>query len=157
LTSELVPIDMNAHCADTPFPSGLTAEQHEFVRLSAVMGIPTALALADASEHVGRACFAGEVDMDQFRCLTDRLKEFLDFVVLAEPLVAELEPSTGLEVTGFRGRLLSAVDRVQDALDDCEPESLGFALARRLADVLAEYAELGGNVAMAIRGLPAAA
>lgn len=157
MTWELVATSMDAHCAQASLPAGLTAEQHDFVRLSAVMGIPTALALADASEHVGRACLAGEVDTRQFACLTDRLKEFLDFVVLAEPLLADLDLRTAVEVGGFRSRLLEAVDHVQGALEDCEPEALGFALARSLADVLSEYAGFGGNVAMAIRGVPLAA
>lgn len=148
---------MPTHCSDSPSVRGLSPRQYEFVRLSAVMGIPTAMALADASEHVGSAICAGTVEMDKFNCLTARLGEFLEFVVLAEPILLDLDLQTACAVTDFRRRLLTAVDRVQSALEDCEPEALGFALARNLADVLAEYSALGGNVAMAIRGVPAAA
>jgi len=149
---------MHTDCSDSPSTAhGLSPRQHDFVRLSAVMGIPTALALADASEHVGRACCAGAVDLPQFNCLTDRLAEFLEFVLLAEPLLADFDLATARAVAGFRRRLLSAVDGVQQALERAEPDALASALGVGLADALGEYAALGGNVAMAIRGVPIAA
>ncbi len=148
---------MHTHCADSTANGTLSPEQHDFVRLSAVMGIPTALALADASEHMGRAFSAGGADPEQFSCLTDRLHEFLEFVVLAEPILLDIDLHMATAVTDFRARLLAAVDGIQDALERCEPHALGVALGDGLAGVLGEYSAFGGNVAMAIRGVPLAA
>jgi hypothetical protein len=121
------------------------------------MGIPTALALADASEHLGHAFCAGRAEPRQFGCLADRLRDFLEFVVLAEDLLEGLDARVAVEVAGFRCRLLGAVDAVQAALDRACPGEVGLALSGALADTLGEYAGLGGNVAMTVRALPAAA
>jgi hypothetical protein len=149
---------MDATCTDSPSTQGLSPKQYEFVRLNAVMGIPTAMALADASEHVARGLCAGQGGMmDKFHCLTDRLSEFLEFVVLAEPLLADIDLQAAAAVAAFRQRLFAAIDSLQASLEDCEPQAVGDALTGGLAQTLGEYSGLGGNVAMAIRGVPLAA
>jgi hypothetical protein len=121
------------------------------------MGIPTAAALADASEHVGRGFGVGRADLGQFHTLADRLGDFLRFLVMVEPIVEEAQPAAGAVLGRFRARLLEAVDAVQHAFDAAEPAALDTALGISLAGVLVEYQALGGTVALALHDAPLAA
>lgn len=120
------------------------------------MAVATADGLAKAAVAIGRAFHRGDQAeaMAQLDELVTRLERFLNYVVLAEQLLASRDAAEGATVGAFKGRLFGALDGLESALQARDLPRVGVELARGLATALLEYRGVAPTVEAALAAAP---
>jgi hypothetical protein len=124
----------------------------EMAYRTAVLAGARAEALSDDVEAMAEALRSGDVipALDAFEASAERLQRFLTFLVIASEMLFVRGPDVGAQVVQYSHRIMTLLEKVEDALARQDLGRLGLVLAHGLAPALRDYEEHADDVSRAL-------
>jgi hypothetical protein len=119
---------------------------------TAVLAGARAEALADDMEAMAHTLRGGDVvpALDALEAASDPLQRFLTYLVVVSEVLFVAGPEVGIRVGEYNRRLLTLLEKVDDALDRQDLGRLGLVLAHGLVPALRDYEEHADDVIWAL-------
>jgi hypothetical protein len=143
-----------ASLADDPRTMGIQVAYR-----TSVLAGARAQALAEDTEAMVDTLREGDVipALDALEAAADRLQRFLTFLVITSEILFSREPAVGARLVAYNQRLVTLLEKVDDALTQYDLARVGLVLAHGLAPALRDYEDHADDVIAALAPACAAA